>query len=288
FLPGGENRLSYPLEYWNGLGIFVGLAFPLLLGTALATRRTAVRAIAVAVLPALCATIYLTSSRGGAATAALGAVVFLALTERRLAALGALLCGAAGSAAAIGVLLARSDLVDGPLQSAAATDQGHTAAVLIGLICIATGAVLVLGELFARRVKIRPLPRRAGLALAAVAVVAAVAGLVALDPVQRYDTFKKPPTEFKQAEVDYTRAHLLSGSGSGRWQFWKAAADEFETRPLVGRGAGSYESWWAQHGSLFRFIRDAHSLYLETLAELGIVGFALLMATLGAGFVFAL
>ena len=35
------------------------------------------------------------------------------------------------------------------------------------------------------------------------------------------------------------------------------------------RGAGSYESWWAQHGSISYFIRDAHSVWLETLGELG-------------------
>ena len=30
FFP-SENRLSWPLNYWNGLGVFVGLGFPLLL-----------------------------------------------------------------------------------------------------------------------------------------------------------------------------------------------------------------------------------------------------------------
>jgi O-antigen ligase len=225
------------------------------------------------------ATIYLTSSRGGAATAAFGTLVFLALTERRLAAIGYAACAIAGSAAAIAVLLPRSELVDGPLQSAAASDQGSSAALLIFLVCVATGAV---GALASRI----PLPAirltsRGRAIVAATLIVAAIGGIVAADPVDRYNTFKKSPTEFEQVEVDYTRAHLLSGSGSGRWQFWQASVDEFETRPLVGRGAGSYESWWAQHGSLFRFVRDAHSLWLETLGELGLVGLFLLVAAFG-------
>ena len=61
--------------------------------------------------------------------------------------------------------------------------------------------------------------------------------------------------------------------------------DEWETRPLEGRGAGSYESWWAEHGSFAYFLRDAHSLYLETLGEFGILGFLTLAGALVTGLV---
>jgi tetratricopeptide (TPR) repeat protein len=64
---------------------------------------------------------------------------------------------------------------------------------------------------------------------------------------------------------------------------WK----EFETEPLHGRGAGSYEAWWARHGKIPGFVQDAHSLYVETLGELGVVGLALLVLTFGSGFVVA-
>jgi tetratricopeptide (TPR) repeat protein len=77
-----------------------------------------------------------------------------------------------------------------------------------------------------------------------------------------------------------TTSHLLSSSGSGRWQFWGAAIDEFKHHPLNGGGAGSWGAWWLEHGSLQVFTQYAHSLYLEALAELGIIGFLLI-----AGFV---
>jgi tetratricopeptide (TPR) repeat protein len=47
---------------------------------------------------------------------------------------------------------------------------------------------------------------------------------------------------------------------------------------VAGRGAASYESWWAQHATFTHFIRNAHSLYLETLGELGVIGFLLIAA----------
>jgi tetratricopeptide (TPR) repeat protein len=284
FLPGGENRLSYPLDYWNGLGIFTGLAFPLLLGAAVGARSAITRGLAIAPLPALVATIYLTSSRGGAATAAVGTALFLALTSRRALALAVTLAAGVGSIAVIGTLLGRDGLVDGPLQSATATDQGHGAAILIAIACIGAGSLVALVTRFGPRPRVR-VGRRVVTALAVAALAATVVAVVAVDPVDRIRSFQKSPNEFQQSETDFTRSHLLSESGSGRWQFWSAAADEFESRPLIGRGAGSYEAWWAQHGSLYRFIRDAHSLYLETLAELGIVGFSLLVLMLGAGLV---
>jgi hypothetical protein len=68
---------------------------------------------------------------------------------------------------------------------------------------------------------------------------------------------------------------------------WGEAIREFETRPLIGRGAGSYGQWWTEHRSIALAAQDAHSLYLETLGELGLVGLALLLGAFVAGLVTA-
>jgi tetratricopeptide (TPR) repeat protein len=52
---------------------------------------------------------------------------------------------------------------------------------------------------------------------------------------------------------------------------------------MVGRGAGSYQPWWAEHAPFSYFVRNAHSLYFEVLGELGLVGFLLLGAALFYG-----
>jgi O-antigen ligase len=132
-----------------------------------------------------------------------------------------------------------------------------------------------------------PLAAKAGIALGAIAVLAV--GVAAYDPVDKFETFKKPSgPDVGLVEGDFTRSHLISSTGSGRWQLWTAAVDEWETKPMAGRGAGSYQSWWMEHASLPLFVRDAHSLWLETLAELGLVGLLLLVIAIGTGFVAAI
>jgi tetratricopeptide (TPR) repeat protein len=117
-----------------------------------------------------------------------------------------------------------------------------------------------------------------------VTVIALAAGVVAADPVERYRLFKATPGELETIDRgDFVKEHLLSGSGSGRWQFWTAALDEWREYPVLGESGGAYESWWAEHRSITLFVRDAHSLYLEALGELGVVGFGLVLALVAAG-----
>ena len=294
FFPRGTRYLGYPLDYWNGLGIFVGLGLPLLLRAAMDARGTAWRALALGSTPALCGALYLTSSRGGFLTAALGVGVFLALCADRVRALIATAVMGAGAAAVVAVLGARSDLADGNLQAAGVAAQGRSAAALIAAVCLLTGIAYGV-------VSRRPIPaprfRIPRLACAGGALVLVVAAVIAAKPADRLESFKQPPRNpFAQVEnaatsgdaakaprLSPTSRHLLSSTGNGRWQFWGAAVDEFQTKPLVGRGPGSYESWWAQHGSVSYFTRHAHSLYLETLGELGLVGLALLAGFLLTG-----
>jgi tetratricopeptide (TPR) repeat protein len=276
--PLAQRRLSYPVDYWNALATLIAFTLPLLIHFAVWARSALVRALALAPIPALAAALYLTSSRGGFVSSAIAAGAYLALTSRRWAAAAAALVAAAGCAATIAVLVTRPELVDRPLKEASAAEsQGRSAAALIALACVLTAvAWALLSSLKMRAPRLRPAFAGALLALAAIGVTVLV---IAAHPVARFESFKKPPPALEQPSV---REHLFSGSGSGRWQVWTSAVDAFEDRPVLGQGAGSFEAWWAQHGALATFVRDAHSLYLETLAELGLLGFLVLAAFVGA------
>ena len=277
FLPAEQTRLSYPLNYWNGLAFLLAIGSPLLLRAAVEGGNELRRALAVAPLPAFAATAYLTSSRGGAVAAVLAVAAFVALTARRWAAAGAALAAGVGSAVAVGALLARDELVNGPLESEAARAQGRSAALVILVAC--AGAALVYG-LAARYLPRFVTPKaHVGWAVVGVAVGLAFLGLAVADPAQRFEDFKQTPA----ADTTTVGGHFTSASGNGRWQWWSAAVDQFRENPLAGDGAGSYESWWLQHGDIAGFVRDAHSLYLETLGELGIVGFLLVVGLVASG-----
>ena len=282
FLPSAATRLSFPLGYWNGLAIFVGLGIPLLLRLALVARSSVARGLALAPIPALACVIYLASSRGGVAVALVGTVVFLALTERRWSAAGAVVASGAGVVAAVAALLERDELVNGPLGTTLVRDQGRSAALLVVLACAGTAVVYGLGCRFLGG-RMQPAPVFGWIATA-LAAAAVVTGIVASDPIERFEKFKLSPPESEAIDAgDFVTAHLLSGSGSGRWQFWGAALDQWEEYPLGGEGAGSYEHWWSQHASFTYFLRDAHSLYLEVLGELGPLGLLLVAAVLIVG-----
>lgn len=278
-LPAAATRLSYPVGYWNGLAILVALAVPLLLGVGTSATSPIARGAAVGSIPSVAAVAVLSSSRGGALTAALGATVFVIASGRRWAAAWAAMAAGAASLGLAAFLLRQDTLLNGPLDSAAAATQGANAATALAVACLVCGGAYVLGTELARPFSVPPL---VGWIAAGAALVALVAALVAADPARRFESFRQAP-ELTAENPDFVRAHLLSTGGSGRWQFWQAGIEQWRGAPVHGRGAGSFETWWAQHGTLPLVARDAHSLYVETLGELGLVGLALLLVAFGGG-----
>ena len=67
--------------------------------------------------------------------------------------------------------------------------------------------------------------------------------------------------------------------GDRAW-YWHVAWQQADEAPVAGRGAGTFELSWLEQQPIGASVRDAHSLYLETLADLGLVGLALLVLAL--------
>ena len=279
-----RNRLSFPLGYWNGLGIEVALAYPLLLSIMTSRRSRVASALGAFPLPILAAVMYLTSSRGAFVAAGVAVLAFVLLTPKRWPALAAVVVAGAAGAVAVAVLVHKKALVNGDVDTALGVHQGHHAALWLGIACVVTALAWAgLPELGTR---LPSPPRVAGQATAGLVVVLAIVAIVLAHPVAKFHEFKSNSSS-NGAHTTVTTTHLLSSSGSGRWQFWGAAVSEFKAHPLNGGGAGSWQSWWLQHGSLAAYSEFAHSLYLEALGELGIIGLlliagAVLVAVAGA------
>src|SRR4051794_26384564 len=74
----------------------------------------------------------------------------------------------------------------------------------------------------------------------------------------------------------------LALRGHERGRYWHVATREANAHSVLGTGGGTFQNWWLRERAVPLSTREAHSLYLETLAELGPLGLALLLAALAA------
>ena len=243
------GQLADPVGYANGLALLAVLGLLLALGGALAGPARLRPAAAAALVP-LAAVLVLQQSTG--ALAALGAALaaLLLVRERPLAV--ALRIGALGALPLAGAIaVATQSLVVSPPTAdlTAAAHAGHALLVALSLLTVlqAAGAALV-------RLPGIEGPRLPGRVAAAAAALLAV-GVLAAAP--------------------------LALHGHERSDYWSVAIRDVRSNPVLGSGAGTYVVWWLRHRSVPRSTEEAHSLYLETLAELGPVGLLLLLLALG-------
>ncbi len=79
-----------------------------------------------------------------------------------------------------------------------------------------------------------------------------------------------------------TPTGIAEASSHGRTQFWDVAIEAFGEKPILGHGAGTYQFAWDQLRPIAMTNTQAHSLYLQALEELGVVGGALAIAMVAA------
>ena len=283
FLPDEARRLSYPLNYWNALAGFLAMGAVLLLAVAATARTRLGQFLAAATVPLAGLGCYLAISRGGAIVFVVGLINYMLLTVDRLARLGTL--AVTGGAAALLIVAAdQRPAIQTGLDTAAAREQGAELLWLCVIVCIGAGLVHVAIELLARHADRPPwmrVDRRRATAsflagLGSVVVVFFASGLNH-ELADRWAEFKQPPEVTGRLSTDSVFARFDSGAGQGRWQYWQVALDAFQENPARGIGGGAFELYWARNATVEGSITDAHSLYAQTLAEVGWVGFALLL-----------
>ncbi len=289
-----SHRLDYPISYWNGYGVLASMAVVLGVGFASAPRLPTPVRLACAAAAVPCATgLYLSLSRGAFAALAFGLVVFLVLTPHRGWALLTVLVVGLCSVVAVLRLSAYPALLDGSGASAAGS---AFAPALLGCTALAGlgvgGAIAVRGRMRLPRESRQALARGlrwagALLVVGAIAVYAADAGAIdgALDRgFDRTDGWIHHQwSDFLQASaVPAAGPARLTSAGGTRSDTYRVALDGFAGRPVLGEGSGSFAVRWARERRGAQLVQNAHSLPLETLDELGVVGFALLVGFLAA------
>ncbi len=285
------GRLNQPLGYINATGTVFVMGLWLCFSVA-SSRRAWLAGLGAgaATLMATCA--LLTESRGVALAMVGSLALVLALVpgQRLRRACGLVVCG-------LGVVLAAPpvlDIYDKGVLGPVPNDVAHRAgvAILVASIGVAiawTALVAVHARISSSRPGLAAGLARAGrFAIAGAAVIVLVGaiastGRIANGVSNQWDAFVTLQDNKAEtgAALSERGSRLVSGAGT-RYDYWRIALDAFKSEPLGGVGAGNYDRSYFKARRTLEDIRQPHSMELQVLSELGIVGALLLAAFIAA------
>lgn len=266
----GLWRGSSSLTYSNAAASLIGAIILVYLGDPLRARRSDRRAgdaadehdgriwrqalLSDLVLFVLMAGLLVTQSRGGLAASLVGGLILLVRLGPLRLLRPVLVPGIGAIVAALPVLAASSTSVSArPAQALAGLFLGATIVVAAPFVSGRLAASLATGP---RRVVLVP--------VLCLGLAAAIFGL------SRSDSF---------ADIAERRLTLSSDTASGEVVFfgdrsheWRAAADQFQSRPLLGVGAGELQLRWTEEDGGNFYAMFVHNEYLELAATHGILG----------------
>jgi hypothetical protein len=269
--------LDGPVGYHNAeaAALVVGLPIAVWAG---AHRHRWIRVAGAASASLLVGAILSTQSRGAIVAAVLSAITQIVVSRRlRVAALAAALA-CTGAVLFFPLRALDRALVDQQLDSPALSKY-------VGAVAI---CAVVLGALSVPNVRIarRPTRRLAVRASVVGGLVVVVAGVVtAVSLASRVDhvfhRLTREPNSTLLVPGGETR--LSSVSLTGRTEQWRMAADMASERPIRGYGTGTFARRWGHDRTSDNlYVLQPHSLEMELLSELGVVGLALLIVAVVA------
>jgi hypothetical protein len=269
------DRLSYPFGYWNAVSAWGAMSTTIALAWSVHDRDRVRRALALALVPAAVVATYMSYSRAGLAGTVLGLIVVFALSRNRLTVFVHAGVAATGAAVAIAAVRAAPQVAQG---------TGNRGAVLVAAALVGAMVVGFVGAWMTQVLGVdrRRLPAGMARTITIACSVAAVALAAVVGPRLIRDGWHSFTRPVKVVVSVDPSARLLNLSGT-RYVVWKSAIAAFDAHPLDGSGAGTFEFWFNRHsGGDSQFIRDAHNLWLENMAELGLPGLVLMLVFAGS------
>lgn len=271
----GDGRLVDPIGYVNAQAGYFLLGLWPLVATAAAARTRWESALAVAGAVLLGGLVLLTQTRAAPIAFVITAIVVVALLPGRTRRAWVLVAVLAGVAAVSPVLL---DVYSG--RGADGRPDGDTLRTA-ALVLLAGAAVT--GAAWAA-VSSLTVPRRVSNAVLGGVAVLGVVGLVLAvgnpfrEAGEQWDSF----ADLDSARQEPDSSSRFATAGGNRYDYWRIALDEFTSAPVGGLGAGNYTREYFVERRTIEDVTQPHSIALQTLAELGLVGMAALLAFIGA------
>jgi hypothetical protein len=268
------GRLSFPISYPNAqAAVFLIGFWPAVVLAAQRGRGLLARALALAAATAIASGWLTAQSKGGLVAVAASAALVFGLSPLRLRLLPPTLFAAGLTAVGYGPLTA-------PYRTLTAAEvRGAGSAILI--LTAVGAAVGVVYALLDRRLELGPRGvRAAGLGTLVLFLATAAVGLsVFFGRVYHAGWLDDQWRAFKAERHTTGSSHLLV-LGSWRYDIWRVALHEFEDHPLAGIGSRGFGPAYLQKRHSPDVPARAHSVELDALSELGIVGFLLLVGVL--------
>jgi O-antigen ligase len=282
------GRLNSPLGYINGEGCLFVVGFWLCFAAA-ETRRALVAGGAAGMATLMACLAMLSQSRGTALAMLAALVVVVAVVPGRTRRVYGLLVAAGAVALAAPDLLHVYEHAAGGQVSIEAGHAAGRAALLAAVAAGVAWGLLTLGwELAVSRRPWRSRARATGSWLLVIPIVIAL--VVAAGSAQRIDrnvrnqwhsfTHLSGSNAGGSASSSASQSRLLSGTGN-RYDYWRIAWRVWKQNPLLGVGAGNYPRSYYQQRATTEDIEQPHSIELQALSELGIVGALLLAGFIG-------
>ena len=280
-----DSTLDFPFGYRNanaGFFVMAGLAAVAFAARPLTPARVRVPLAALSAASlGLCA---ISQSRGSLVALAAGVVALLVVAPYRARALLGLVIAVVPVALLMPELLDPYDAAKAGLPSALSEMQqaGAAAAFAAVVAALLAAATAVLEEKGAADL-LPKLTRRGRIvvwgliALLGIGATVAIARGPIADGIDAISTGETGYGEIEGSRFSY-------GGGLDRTDYWRVALQQTGDNPLLGGGAGSFRSDYLLDREAEQSPRNAHSVWLEHLGELGVVGLALLLG----GFVFAI
>jgi O-antigen ligase len=277
------GRLRDPLGYVNGQAGYFLLGFWPCVALAEQGRSKVLAGLGAACALVLGALLALSQTRGVLPAVAASALVILLLVPgrpRRIFALAAIGLGlAAISAPLLDVYqnVPKGQGADPELVKFAARRM-LLAALVVGVGWGAAQAILERAKSGGSTAAAWLARGERFLAAALVALAFLVAIVAAGDPVEKV---RQQYDDFVNLRVNYPGSSRFLSGGGYRYDYWRVAWLEFKDAPLIGQGAGNYDDLYFVKRRTTEDIRQPHSVELQTLAELGLVGMVFLLLFLG-------
>jgi O-antigen ligase len=279
-------RLEEPYSYWNAVGLTaaMGVVCCMWLG-ARRDGHALLRALAYPAMGLLLLTLVLAYSRGALVALALGLLLWFCLIPLRLRGAAVLIVGALGAVAVAAWDFSRHALSAEGVPLVERATAGHElGALVVAMLAALSIAGIAIGFHIARRAPSPLARRRAGWVLAAAIVLVAIAFAGALAHSQRgftgsishaFDDLTNP-----NAKAPPNTPGRLTAVASVRARYWKEAFQVFDAHPVLGSGAGGYETAHLRYETQTLEVKHAHGFVVQTLADLGLVGLGLALALL--------